>query len=332
MAKETLVDGKVQEKIGFFSQEFTVGLSQGDYVLEKVTLPPIKKKNIVFRVQPGTVALVGGQKFKGAGTAYELSSLSFTDGKNVSCDIFLFPDKHFESVTVNFFGGQHEVTLSAALSKMARAKFAIVGSASIEIADYKDLARYYNRSLTKEELVEEINKNYRVHLTNEVSATASKYITPETTEVDLQAKLNEIVADVMQNSRKTSTMMFDMGLMISQRGISLHLNPLDDADEKFKLLSDALMKKELDSYAQDERDREAKERQAERQHEIDKIRAENTTREESDSTKNYSNNGTAPLTINDRTGSGREDGYFCDECGKKVRPGAKFCPHCGEKL
>lgn len=70
MAKETLVDGKVQEKIGFFSQEFTVGLSQGDYVLEKVTLPPIKKKNIVFRVQPGTVALVGGQKFKGAGTAY----------------------------------------------------------------------------------------------------------------------------------------------------------------------------------------------------------------------------------------------------------------------
>ncbi len=330
----------VQEKTTLFGQEFTVGLTNSAYLIEKVTLPPIKKKNITFRVQEGTIALVGGQKYKGQNIAYQLSSFNFTDGKKNTCDIYLYPDKPFESITVSFFGGQHEITLSAAISKFARAKFAIVGSASIEIGDFKDLAKFFGRTITKEELVDEINKNYRAHLTNEVSSTACKYITRETTEIELQQHLNDIAADVMRNSKKTASLLMNMGLMMSHRGISMHLNPVEGADEQFRLLNEALMKKEMESFDQDKLDREERERAAQRQHEIDRIRAENTTREETDQHKSYSNNGPAPVTVNESTtkrGDGsrsgaRTGGKFCTECGAEIKGNGKFCANCGARL
>ena len=317
--------------MGLFTQEITVGLSNAAYVIEKVTLPQIKKSNVDFTVQPGTVALVGKQKFKGQSAPYKLLASAFGE-KNACCDVFLYPDKQFDNITINFFGGQHEICLSAL--QMAKAKFAIVGSASIEIGDYKDLAAYFNRSVTKQDVVDEVNKNYRVHLTNEVSAAASKYITPETTEVRLQALLNTIASDVMANSRKTSSMLFNMGLLISQRGVSMHLNALDDADEKFKILNDALIKNALESLDKDKLDREERERQAERQHEIDQIRAENTTREESDATKtiNTNTNGKAPVVIKEG-GEAKAKKRFCTECGKELTSASgKFCPNCGAKV
>lgn len=307
--------------MGLFSQDIKVGLSNNAYVVEKVTTPPINKSKVDFYVAPGTVACVGKVKLKGMAAPYQMSMSDFTSVKNGTCDIFLYPDKMFDNISVNFFGGQHEVSLSA--MPTAKAKFSIVGTATIELSDYADLAAYFNRTITKQDVVDEINKNYRTHLTNEVSGVASKYITPETTEVTLQASLNSIIADVMSNSRKTSSVLFSMGLAISQRGISMHLNALDDADEKFKLLNDALMKNAIDALDPDKQYQRDAEREREaRQFEIDKIKAQNTTVIKDESPRREPTvvgGATTPASV-----------AFCTECGAKITSlQTKFCPNCG---
>ncbi|MBO5287501.1 MAG: zinc ribbon domain-containing protein [Clostridia bacterium] len=308
--------------MGLFSQDIKVGLSNGSYVVEKVTTPPINKSNVELYVAPGTVACIGRIKLKGMAAPYKMSMSDFTSVKNGTCDIFLYPDKMFDNISVQFFGGQHEVSLSA--MPTAKAKFSIVGTATIELSDYLDLATYFNRTITKQDVVDEINKNYRTHLTNEVSAVASKYITPETTEVTLQASLNQIVEDVMSNSRKTTSVLFSMGLAISQRGISMHLNALDDADEKFKLLNEALMKSAIDALdpeKQHQRETE-KEREA-RQFELDKIKAQNTTIIKDESPRREP-------TVTAGGTSTPSSVVFCTECGAKITSlQTKFCPNCG---
>ena len=174
-----------------------------------------------------------------------------------------------------------------------------------------------------------------MHLTNEISSAASQYIKKDTTEVELQSKLNEIATDVTRNSRKTSSMLLSMGLALSQRGISMHLNALDDTDETIKVINDALKKHAIESIGDEKLEREAKEKQAERQFESDKIRADHTTITENesrvDNVRTISNTGSAPVIINENTTVAEKD-YFCDQCGHKCPPTAKFCNECGAKI
>ena len=321
--------------MGLFTQDIKVGLSKNDYVVEKITLPVIKKKNIDLFVAPGTIALINKQTFKGQGTPYKINDVALGAGKGIELEAFLYPDKMFDSIAVTFFGGQHSVTLSSAISGFARAKFSIVGSATIELADYKDLANFFNRSVTKQDIIDEVNKTCRVHLTNEVSSAASAYITEGTTEIDLQSKLNAIASDVMQ-SRKAASVFMQMGLMISQRGISMHINALDEADEMFKLLNEALLKREMEGFDKDKLEREERERQAQRDHEINLIRAQNTTRQENDANTNttITNNGSAPVNVNTNPAPTANSNAkkYCGECGAELKAGAKFCNNCGAKV
>ena len=188
-------------KVGLFSQDITLGISGSEYLVEEVELPPIARDRVNVTVLPGTVAVLAGVKYKGQQFPYKLTRAIVGNKKNATT-VFLMPDKMMDNISISFFGGQHVVSLSS--MPTAKAKFSIVGNALVEVADHKELANYFKRSMTREELVAEINASMRGHLSNEVSVAASKYITPDTTEITLRAALDDVAKEVI-SSRKTAT-------------------------------------------------------------------------------------------------------------------------------
>ena len=320
-------------QIGLFSQDLTLGLSDSNYLVEQLELPPIVRRTVNVTVLPGTVAVIGGMEFKGQKMPYKLPN-SIVGSKKATTPIFLMPDKMFDNISISFFGGQHVVSLSS--MPMAKAKFSIVGSALVEIMDHRDLANYFNRSMTRDALVQEVNATMRSHLSNEVMTAASKYITPSTTEITLRAALNDVAKEVL-SSRKAANALMQMGLMLSARGISMHLNALDDAEDKFKQINDALMNKAISSLDNDLLDRAADELAAARKHDVDVILAKNTTTHNNNDTLTTNTNGNAPVVISKGGCKNGEDSdskqRFCMHCGAKLPDsGAKFCPACGRKL
>ncbi|MGN0814516.1 MAG: zinc ribbon domain-containing protein [Candidatus Coproplasma sp.] len=320
--------------MALFVQNISLRLSDSDYLIEKVTLEALTKENIDLTVAPGTVAYIGGTKYKGKETPYKLkrSIIGTKNGENV---VYLTPDKMFDTVSVRFFGGQYVVSLSQLPT--AKAKFAVVGDASVEVSDFKELVKNFNRSMTRSDLVEFIEQNVRGHLSNEVSVAVSQHITPETTEVTLLAALNDVANEVM-NSRKTATALINIGLILSARGISMHLNAIEDTDDKIQAVNNALTGKAIASLGNDILDREEREREAERQHEINKIRAGRTDISESTATRNINTNTNTRggnVVINNNAparGAVQTGKKFCPHCGAKLTGSGKFCPECGERL
>lgn len=318
--------------MSLFVQNITLGISNSDYLVEKVTLPQLNKGKIDIMVKPGTVAVIDGVKYKGTKDPYKLSREALGT-KKATPEAYLLPDKMFDSISIPFFGGQHVVSISSLTT--AKATFSIVGTATVEIADHKELAKYFERTITREDLVNELTATVKPHLSNEVNAAASKYITPETTEVTLRVALDNVAQDVMK-SRKTASALFNMGLMISARGITMHLNALDDAEDKLRVINEALTCKALSSLDNDLLDRQERELAAARQHEIDKIRAERTDLRESTETKNINTNtnGNGKVIINNGSPAAPQpQKRFCTQCGAEIQnSSARFCPLCGAKL
>ena len=321
-------------KVGLMTQEITLGLSEGNYLVEQVEIPPVVKEKVNVTVLPGTVALLGGVKYKGQEMPYKLIR-EVVGNKKAATTAYLVPDKLVDSISVSFFGGQHMVAISSLPS--AKAKFSIVGTATVEVSDFKELANYFKRSMTKEELVAEINTSLRGHLSNEVSVAASKYITPSTTEVTLRAALDDVAREVI-SSKKTASAMMAMGLILSARGISMHINALDDAEDKIKLINDALTDKAIANLDNDLLDRAADELAAARKHDVDMTLARNTTTRNTNNndTITTNNNGNAPVVINkgdkqDKHQGGNAQKSYCINCGAKIPGNAKFCPSCGQK-
>lgn len=318
--------------VGLTTQNLTLGLSEGNYLVEQVEIPPIKKEKVNVTVLPGTIALIGGVKYKGQEMPYKLVREVVGNKKNATT-AYLLPDKLMDSISVPFFGGQHVVSISSLPS--AKAKFSIVGTATVEVADFKELANYFKRSMTKEELVAEINANLRGHLTNEVSMAASKYITPTTTEVTLRAALDEVAKAVI-SSKKTASALMNMGLILSARGLSMHINALDDAEDKIKLINDALADKAIANLDNDLLDRAADELERARNHDVNMVLAKNTTTRNNNNndTITTNNNGNAPVVINKGGNQPKQQGgkNFCPNCGNKITGNGRFCPNCGQQL
>ena len=318
--------------VGLMVQNITLGLSEGNYLVEQVEIPPIVKGKVNVTVLPGTIALLGGVKYKGQEIPYQLIREVVGNKKNATT-AYLLPDKLMDNISVSFFGGQHMVSLSSLPT--AKAKFSIVGTATVEVADFKELANYFKRSMTKEELVEEINKNLRGHLTNEVSVAASKYITPTTTEVTLRAALDDVAREVI-SSKKTASALMNMGLILSARGLSMHINALDDAEDKIKLINDALTDKAIANLDNDLLDRAADELERARNHDVNMALAKNTTTRNNNNndTITTNNNGNAPVVINKGGTQPKQQGgkNFCPNCGNKITGNGRFCPNCGQQL
>jgi rubrerythrin len=314
------------------TQNLALGLSEGNYLVEQVEIPPIVNGNVNVTVLPGTIALIGGVKYKGQEMPYKLVREVVGNKKNATT-AYLLPDKLMDNISVAFFGGQHVVSISSLPT--AKAKFSIVGNATVEVADFKELANYFKRSMTKEELVAEINANLRGHLTNEVSVAASKYITHTTTEVTLRAALDDVAREVI-SSKKTASALMNMGLILSARGLSMHINALDDAEDKIKLINDALADKAIANLDNDLLDRAADELERARNHDVNMALAKNTTTRNNNNndTITTNNNGNAPVVINKGGNQPKPQGgkNFCPNCGAKITGNGRFCPNCGQQL
>ena len=317
--------------MGLFTQEISLKLSKSSYLIEKVTLPVIKKKKIELKVETGTIAIINGMTYKGQGKPHELYAETLDAQKGTELTAYLYSDKFYDSFPINFMGGKHTVKLSSAVSGYARGNFAVVGTIDVEIFDYKDLAAFFDCTITKEDVIEEINKNYRSHISNEINSAVSARITEDTTEVGLKGLLTTVVDDVLR-SRQAVNVLMKMGLAMSKRGFTMHINPVDNAEEITKKLNDALVDKELEGFNKDKLDREELERQRQREHEINLIKAGNTKVEESTETKNINSNGNNPVTINEAGKGADNDKKFCGECGAQLKPGSKYCNFCGAKL
>lgn len=319
----------VVSKVGLFSQDITLNLSDNKYLIEKVKLPKIVREKVNINVMPGTIAVWNHLEFKG-----QLKSTCQIFGSNeMDQFIYLVPDKLFDSITLHFFGGQHQLSISSLPA--ARAKYAIVGIATVEITDYKELVNYFKDSMTRDELVEEIDNALRQHLSNEVNVAVSRFITPETTELNIASVLNEVAKEVVK-SNKTKMLLNNMGLILSSKGISMHLNPIDDTEEKVKTINDKLTDKAIASLDDDLRNRDADDLAVARKHELDMLLAKNTTT--TNSNINVNKSGSGNVTINNKNASGNTDKKHrdkrsCNYCGKKIiGEEAKFCTYCGKGI
>lgn len=322
--------------MGLFVQDIKLGLSSDAYLLEKATLPTLNRDKINLTVAPGTVAIVGGEKYKGQEVPYKLTR-GIVGLKN-GAEVFLYPDKNFDGVSLQFFGGQH--TLSFSATPTAKGTFAVVGTAFIEISDYKDLAKFFNRSLTVEDLKQELmakDSVVKAHLSNETMSAIKALIKDGMTEDALCAVLNDEIASKI---RKTASLLTNMGLLLSSRAITFKLNTLDQAAEAQEKLNRKSVDKAMSEFDKDELDRQERREAAERQHEIDKIRAQRTNISENTDTKNVNTNtnGGNVTIVNDKEkdkdkkSEGEQTAKFCPECGVKLTGKVKFCPECGKKL
>lgn len=314
--------------MSLFVQNIALGMSNADNIVEKVTLPLLTKRRVDLTVAPGVIALIGSVKYKGREIPYKLTR-DVLGSKQMGVEVYLWQDKPFDNIKVTFFGGQYSLSLHSLPG--AKGRFALVGEATLEIADFKDLAKFVGRSITRTELSELLNKEIREHLHNEVSNQASKLVTENTTDVSFRASLDTIAQEVIRSRKVTSTLM-NMGLLLSSKGgLSMHLNALEDAQAKQQVIDDALTTKALEALDNDIRDREERERDKERQFEIDRIRAEHTNVNETVETRNINTTGNGKVVFNQNTSESKKPRY-CPICGNQIGPDANFCASCGKKL
>lgn len=311
--------------MGLFTQEIILELSDPSYVIEKVDVE-LKKTKINLYVKKGTIAYIGSSCYKGKASAYEIDAEMLGGRKKDSITAFLCPDKLLDTISIKFFAGKHKCSIS--YKPDALADFSILGEVDVMINDYSLLAENINDTTTKEELVELLNKNYRQLLGNEISQAADRFITKETTENDLSASLGKIVKEVFSSGRRAATQFQKMGLIIMPGSISLNVEPFEDADEMIATILNKINQRALDSFDDEEKEKEyqrkKEELQAEREHEINLERAKHTSISETKTDINKSGDGN--VTIEQASTD-----KFCLKCGKKISKDAVFCPSCGAK-
>lgn len=311
--------------MGLFTQDITLELSNPDYVIEKVELA-LKKNKINLYVKKGFQAYIGSTCYKGRSELYEIDAEMMGGRKKDSVTAFIFPDKTFDTISIKFFAGKHKCSIS--YKPDAKADFSILGEVEVMINDYQLLKEAIDKTITKDELVELIKKNYREQLGNEISQAADKFITNETTENDLNASLSNIIKEVFTNSRRAANSFQKMGLIIMPGSINLTVEPFEDTDEFIATILNKINKKALDSFDEEEKEKEylrkKEELEASRKHEIDLERAKHTSIQEQITDVNSSGDGN--VTINQQSPD-----KFCVSCGVKISRSATFCPSCGAK-
>lgn len=311
--------------MGLFTQEITLGLSKPSNVIEKEEIV-LKKTKINLYVKKGSVVYVGTQAYKGSTDFYEIDASMLGGRKKDSVTVYITPDKTFDTMLIKFFAGKHKCSIS--YKPEAKADFSIIGEVEVMINDYQLLTETFDKTMTKEELVEELNNSYRQILGNEIGQAADRYITLQTTENDLAASINKIIKDVFSTGRKASSVFQKIGLVIVPSSISLQVQPLEDADEIMATILNKINEKAIASLDDEEKEREYQRKQteiqAERDHEINLERAKHTSISEQKTEIN--NNGNGNVTIKQESKD-----RFCTNCGAKIPSGALFCPSCGTK-
>ena len=108
----------------------------------------VKKMNIEIAVTTGYEALVNGniKISSGERRTYSKSVL----GKTITAFVYQ-KGRVIEAVSIPFFAGQHTISLDT--DKTAKATFALVGNAEVEVDDLRALSHYYDNTVSLEDLM-----------------------------------------------------------------------------------------------------------------------------------------------------------------------------------
>lgn len=147
--------------MSLFSQNIKLKYSNPDNVIEKITIKDVKKSNINLFVPSGCriyiPSLAGGMSYDGSTTSIKLNRKDFVSSKHEDCDVYLYRQNDDRRIVVPFFGGKYTINLSVA--KGVKGTFTLVGTAYLSITDTETLINNYNKTMTIEEIEEDISES-----------------------------------------------------------------------------------------------------------------------------------------------------------------------------
>lgn len=320
--------------MGLFVQDIKVGLSNPEHIVEKITIKNIKKGKINLFVRPGCNCIIptlGYNEFLGKTEPYQLTRDSFVQTKGESCDVFVYSDKGV-SIPVPFFGGQYNLPIPGAHG--LRGTYALVGTCYLQVTDYSKISLKYGDSVTEQEVIEDLKTNYRKAISDEISLYANKLLSGDIDETKFNSVTDKIVSSMIEDSGKANSVLRELGLRLSAKRTTMHLNPLEDVEEITKKVSEKQIETTMYDMDSNKRKDDADKLAAERQFEIDHMKAQNTRVSESKQDTNI--NKTLNGNIKDdseKKKQVKEEFSFCPGCGQKITfIDAVFCPKCGRKI
>lgn len=305
--------------MSLFSQRIKVELDP-QYVIQKVELGEIKKRNIELFVGEGTNALINNKTY-GSGTTHNLIREEVVGQKGDKAVAYLYSNKFYNTIELGLYAGRFIFGLDEL--RTAKLEYSVVFYVSVELLDYKELVSNFRKTLTKEEAHDEIKEKLVSLLSGACSQAVAKFRTDESTTTDVNGKKQEIFKELRQTTSKAIS---QLGLTLSSVN-QIKFNPTDETEIKIEQIRNSVNENAMDSLNDAKRERENDALQKERQHEIDMTRANNTKITESTQNINKNING------NIKEEESKPQKRFCHKCGKEItQSDAAFCPSCGAKL
>lgn len=303
-------------------QPIKLQLSDHNYVIEKVNFGPITKSKVKLFVGEGTVALINGVTYPESPLGYDLNLLEITSKKGEQGIAYLYKKNFFNSISIRRIAGSYDLRINGVDS--VRGKYPLIYNAIIELSDYKLLVEDFGRTVTKDELENIIIKDLSNYIQGAFETVANKYITENTTDIEFKAHFDDIKSEVIKNKEVTSILM-NKGLFLNSKNLNLELGRNSVTEELKDQINKEKLKIGINKLHSEEQQNDILEKDKMRQHEIDRIKAENTKVVEN--TINIHTNGDIKTVDPVKTKS------FCHKCGEKITiENALFCPYCGTRL
>lgn len=322
-----MAESSVVVKNGFFDQKIRLRLSNPEYLIEKVNIGKISKSKIELMVEEGTNALIAGMEYQGRPQPYSLIPENFVGKRGEESVVYLYSSKWFDKMSFKFPVDVY--TLGIDVLKGAKGKYALNAQANVEIADFKQLVTNYGKTVTREELLGELETKIRAELSSVVKSVASQSYSSDLNSSQFLGKVQGDIENIIREVKR-GTSINTLGLIINRSSIKFYLNEMAETKEYIASVTGKINESAEYHLNDDRRKDQNEQRDKERQHEIDMERAGNTRITESTQNINKNINGKEEKKPAQKQEQKKK---FCTHCGTKLEnPNAKFCSNCGEKL
>lgn len=314
-------------KVGLFDQKIKLSLSNPDYLIEKVSLGKIVKSKIELLIVEGTCALIAGREYTGRNTVYDLYVEDMVAKKGEECIVYLYSNKFFDKLSFKFPVDVYSLEID--VLKGAKGKYALNAQASVEISDHKELVLNYGKTVTRDDLLAELETKVRQELKSTAMAVASSLYSSELTANEFLGKVQGNIDEILREIRR-GTSINALGLVVNRSSIKFYVNEMAETKEYIAKVTGKI-NEGAEYHINDDRRKDQNEAiEKEREHEINLKRAGNTRITESTQTINKNINGKEE---SHKTEKKEPKKKFCSHCGSKIENDkAKFCANCGEKL
>ncbi|MCR5350629.1 MAG: zinc ribbon domain-containing protein [Acholeplasmatales bacterium] len=306
--------------MGLFKQNIYLKLDNDKNIVEKKDLK-IKKNKVDIKVESGLTAKIGAEVLFG-GETYPYPRKVF--GKNAEALLFR-NSKDYDSISFNFSTGEYSLTLDELDG--AKAKYCINGTASCELFSMERLASYFNSNVSMDDILKELQQSVRDAFVADAKMSIGKYINSDIKTSDAYQEFEKIRNDIVNSNGAAIQKIRQMGLDLSPSGIIFKITPVTDTEELVEKVNSKLQQNAIDRLdevkADKERAQRLEEKEMDQTHEVNVIRAQNTSITETKIEGNQEEKAEKAEETETK---------FCKYCGAKVSKTAKFCPKCGRNI